>query len=74
MDGENNGTPYFQMHDLGVPFFLETPKFCEASFLFFTTFFCSRQFVLSIGLDGIFFFEIAERFSSVIIWPLGRHV
>ena len=26
MDGENNGKPYEQMDDLGVPFFLETPK------------------------------------------------
>ena len=24
MDGENNGTPYEQMDDLGVPLFLET--------------------------------------------------
>ena len=23
MDGENNGKPYFQMDDLGVPLFLE---------------------------------------------------
>ena len=26
MDGENNGKPYEQMDDLGVPLFLETPK------------------------------------------------
>ena len=70
MDGENNGKPYFQMDDLGVPLFLETPKLCEASF-FLTTFFCSRQFVLSIGLDGIFFFRNCRGFSSVIIWPWG---
>ena len=25
MDGENNGKPYEQMDDLGVPLFLETP-------------------------------------------------
>ena len=25
MDGENNGNPYFQMDDLGVPLFSETP-------------------------------------------------
>ncbi len=25
MDGENNGQPYEQMHDLGVALFLETP-------------------------------------------------
>ena len=25
LDGENNGNPYFQMDDLGVPLFLETP-------------------------------------------------
>ena len=25
MDGENNGKPYVQMDDLGVPLFLETP-------------------------------------------------
>ena len=25
-DGENNGKPYEQMDDLGVPLFLETPK------------------------------------------------
>ena len=25
MDGENNGKPYEQMDDLGIPFFLETP-------------------------------------------------
>ena len=25
MDGENNGKPYEQMDDLGVPIFLETP-------------------------------------------------
>ena len=25
MDGENNGQPYGQMDDLGVPLFLETP-------------------------------------------------
>ena len=25
MDGENNGKPYEQMDDLGVPSFLETP-------------------------------------------------
>ena len=25
MDGENNGKPYEQMADLGVPLFLETP-------------------------------------------------
>ena len=27
MDGENNGKPYEQMDDLGVPLFLQTPKF-----------------------------------------------
>ena len=27
MDGENNGKPYEQMDDLGVPLFLETPLF-----------------------------------------------
>ena len=27
MDGENNGKPYEQMDDLGVPLFLETPIF-----------------------------------------------
>ena len=28
MDGENNGSkPYEQMDDLGVPLFLETPKY-----------------------------------------------
>ncbi len=27
MDGENNGEPYEQMDDLGVPLFLETPIF-----------------------------------------------
>ena len=26
MDGENNGTPYFLMDDLGVPLILETPN------------------------------------------------
>ena len=26
MDGENNGKPYEQMDDLGVPLFLEIPK------------------------------------------------
>ena len=26
MDGENNGKPYEQMDDLGVPLFLETPR------------------------------------------------
>ena len=26
LDGENNGKPYFLMDDLGVPLFLETPK------------------------------------------------
>ena len=26
MDGENNGKPYEQMDDLGVPLFLETPS------------------------------------------------
>ena len=26
MDGENNGKPYFLVDDLGVPLFLETPK------------------------------------------------
>ena len=26
MDGENNGKPYEQMDDLGVPSFKETPK------------------------------------------------
>ena len=26
MDGENNGKPYEQLDDLGVPVFLETPK------------------------------------------------
>ena len=25
MDGENNGKPYEQIDDLGVPLFLETP-------------------------------------------------
>ena len=25
MDGENNGTPYEEMDDLGVPLFLEIP-------------------------------------------------
>ena len=25
MDGENNGKPYEQMDDLGVPLFFETP-------------------------------------------------
>ena len=29
MDGENNGKPYEQMDDLGVPLFLETPIFWE---------------------------------------------
>ena len=28
MDGENNGKPYVQMDDLGIPLFLETPIFC----------------------------------------------
>ena len=28
MDGENNGKPYEQMDDLGVPLFLETPICC----------------------------------------------
>ena len=28
MDGENNGKPYEQMDDLGVPLFLETPTCC----------------------------------------------
>ena len=27
MDGENNGKPYEQMDDLGVPLFLEAPIF-----------------------------------------------
>ena len=27
MDGENNGKPYEQMDDLGVPLFLETPTY-----------------------------------------------
>ena len=27
MDGENNGKPYVQMDDLGVPLFLETPRY-----------------------------------------------
>ena len=27
MDGENNGKPYFLMDDLGIPLFLETPKY-----------------------------------------------
>ena len=31
MDGENNGKPYEQMDDLGVPLFLETPKCCGTS-------------------------------------------
>ncbi len=26
MDGENNGKPYEEVDDLGVPLFLETPK------------------------------------------------
>ena len=25
MDGEDNGKPHYQMDDLGVPLFLETP-------------------------------------------------
>ena len=25
MDGENNGTPYFLINDLGIPLFLATP-------------------------------------------------
>ena len=29
MDGENNGKPYEQMDDLGVPLFLETPSVWE---------------------------------------------
>ncbi len=31
MDGENNGKPYEQMNDLGVPLFLETPMYHYAS-------------------------------------------
>ena len=31
MDGENNGTPYFQMDDLGVPLFLETPIYLRST-------------------------------------------
>ena len=27
MDGENNGKPYEQMDDLGVPLYLETPRY-----------------------------------------------
>jgi len=30
MDGENNGKPYVEMDDLGVPLFLETPTWVEA--------------------------------------------
>ena len=29
MDGENNGNPYEQMDDLGVPLFSETPRWCN---------------------------------------------
>ena len=31
MDGENNGKPYEQMDDLGVPLFLETPIYTRGS-------------------------------------------
>ena len=29
MDDENNGKPYFLMDDLGVPLFLETPRWLD---------------------------------------------
>ena len=36
MDGENNGTPYKQMDDLGgPPLFLETPKYDSMFFFHF---------------------------------------
>ena len=33
MDGENNGKPYQTWDDLGVPLFLETPKWPFYSFI-----------------------------------------
>ncbi len=34
MNGENNGKPYEQMDDLGVPLFLETPIYIYIIFLY----------------------------------------
>ena len=34
MDGENNGKPYEQMDDLGVPLFLETTILYDSIFTF----------------------------------------
>ena len=31
MDGENNGKPYVEMDDLGVPLYLETPIYTQMS-------------------------------------------
>ena len=33
MDGENNGKPYEQTDDLGVPLFLETPIYIYTVYL-----------------------------------------
>ena len=36
MDGENNGKPYFLMDYLGVPLFLETPRWWQLKYFLFS--------------------------------------
>ena len=49
MDSENNGKPYEQIDDFGVPLFSETPKWMDGSLVkdhpfFFSSFFHGIRF------------------------------
>ncbi len=47
MDGENKGKPYFQMDDLGVPLFLETPWNTQFAWVQYVKWIIFRSFKFS---------------------------
>ena len=53
MDGENNGKPYEQMDDLGVPLFLETPIYAPPQ----------PQHVAGKGM-----YNLLSTLAKVILW------
>ena len=57
-----------KMDDLGVTIIFGNTQILWGQFFFKPHCFVHANFVLSIGLDGIFFFEIAEGFP---VWLYG---